>query len=58
MVIGYGQQKKSVVTGSIVKINSEELERSKDTRIEQALQGRTSGVMIWKTLFKVTDINS
>lgn len=46
LVIGYGTQKKSVVTGSIAKVSSEDLERAKDTRIEQTLQGRTSGVMI------------
>ncbi|MFZ5939405.1 MAG: SusC/RagA family TonB-linked outer membrane protein [Bacteroidota bacterium] len=46
MVVGYGTQKKSVVTGSIAKIDQDELSKSTDTRIEQALQGRTSGVMI------------
>ncbi len=46
MVVGYGIQKKSVVTGSIAKVGSDELEKTKDTRIEQALQGRTAGVIV------------
>jgi TonB-linked SusC/RagA family outer membrane protein len=45
-VVGYGIQKKSVVTGSIARVGSDELERTKDTRIEQALQGRTAGVIV------------
>jgi TonB-dependent starch-binding outer membrane protein SusC len=46
LVVGYGIQKKSVVTGSIAKVNGDELAKSKDTRIEQSLQGRTAGVVI------------
>lgn len=46
VVTGYGRQKKSVVTGSIAKITAEDLENNKDLRIEQALQGRVSGVNI------------
>lgn len=46
MVVGYGIQKKSVVTGSIAKVSGEQLAKSKDTRIEQSLQGRTAGVIV------------
>jgi TonB-linked SusC/RagA family outer membrane protein len=46
VVIGYGIQKKSVVTGAIAKVGSDIIERSNDLRIEQVLQGRTAGVMI------------
>ena len=46
VVIGYGTQKKSVVTGSISSISSKELENLPITRIEQALQGRASGVTV------------
>jgi len=45
-VVGYGIQKKSVVTGSIAKVGSEELANTRDTRIEQSLQGRTAGVIV------------
>ncbi|MBN1599654.1 MAG: TonB-dependent receptor [Bacteroidales bacterium] len=46
VVIGYGTQKKSLVTGSIAKVSSEELSKATATRFEQALQGKTSGVYI------------
>jgi TonB-dependent starch-binding outer membrane protein SusC len=46
VVVGYGTQKKSVVTGAISSVKAEQLENLPLTRIEQSLQGRTSGVMI------------
>ncbi|HYF69531.1 MAG TPA: TonB-dependent receptor [Ohtaekwangia sp.] len=46
VVVGYGEQKKSVVTGAIAKIGTEDLKTTKDLRIEQAMQGRTAGVII------------
>ncbi|MEL7118865.1 MAG: TonB-dependent receptor [Bacteroidota bacterium] len=46
VVVGYGSQKKSVVTGSISSINAEDLENLPTLRVEQALQGRTAGVQV------------
>ena len=46
VVIGYGTQKKSVVTGAISKVKSSDLEYMPILRIEQALQGRTTGVSV------------
>ena len=46
VVIGYGTQKKSVVTGAISGIKQSELEDLPITRVEQTLQGRVSGVTI------------
>jgi TonB-linked SusC/RagA family outer membrane protein len=46
VVVGYGVQKKSVVTGAISSIRAEDLPHSANTRPEQALQGKTSGVQI------------
>ncbi|MEI7499597.1 MAG: TonB-dependent receptor [Bacteroidota bacterium] len=46
VVIGYGTQKKSVVTGAISKVKSADLEYMPIVRIEQALQGRTTGLTI------------
>ena len=46
VVVGYGVQKKSVVTGAISKVSVEDLEDQQITRLEQALQGRTSGVRV------------
>jgi len=49
VVVGYGVTKKSLVTGSIAKINSEEIAQSRSTRIEGALQGKTAGVLVQQT---------
>ncbi|WDF53774.1 SusC/RagA family TonB-linked outer membrane protein [Mucilaginibacter sp. KACC 22063] len=46
VVVGYGTQKKSVVTGAISSVGAKQLENQPINRIEQALQGRTSGVTI------------
>ncbi|WP_129715394.1 TonB-dependent receptor [Pedobacter sp. SYP-B3415] len=46
VVVGYGTQKKSVVTGSITSVKAADLESMPVNRIEQALQGRTSGITI------------
>ncbi len=46
VVIGYGTQKKSVVTGAISSVKAKDLENVQVPRIEQALQGRTSGVTV------------
>ncbi len=46
VVIGYGTQKRSVVTGSISSIKARDLEKVPSNRIEQSLQGRVSGVTI------------
>ena len=46
VVVGYGVQKKKVVTGAISKVKSEDLEDVPVVRIENSLQGRTSGVRV------------
>lgn len=46
VVVGYGAQKKSVVTGAISGVRGSDLENQPVTRIEQSLQGRTSGLTI------------
>lgn len=46
VVVGYGVQKKSVVTGAISSVKADQLENLPLTRVEQSLQGRTSGVFI------------
>jgi TonB-linked SusC/RagA family outer membrane protein len=47
VVVGYGTQKKSVVTGAISSVKAAQLENLPITRVEQSLQGRTSGVTIF-----------
>jgi len=46
VVIGYGQQKKSLVTGAISSVKADQLSTVSSTRLEQALQGRTAGVQV------------
>jgi len=46
VVVGYGTQKKSLVTGSISKISGNDLVEGKETRLEQSLQGKTAGVTV------------
>jgi TonB-linked SusC/RagA family outer membrane protein len=46
VVVGYGTQKKSVVTGSISSVKAKDLETMPINRVEQALQGRTAGVTV------------
>jgi TonB-linked outer membrane protein, SusC/RagA family len=46
IVVGYGTQKKSVVTASISRVSSEDIDRVAPVRIEDALKGNTSGVTV------------
>jgi TonB-dependent starch-binding outer membrane protein SusC len=46
VVIGYGTQKKKVVTGAIASISSEEINSTPVLRMDQAMQGRTPGVQV------------
>jgi TonB-linked SusC/RagA family outer membrane protein len=46
VVVGYGRTKKSLVSGSIAKVSSDDLSQGSNLRIEQALQGKTAGVAI------------
>ncbi len=49
VVIGYGTQKKSLVTGAISSVTAAEMENSSVSRPEQALQGRSAGVQVITT---------
>jgi TonB-linked SusC/RagA family outer membrane protein len=46
VVVGYGTQKKSDVTGSLVTVNAEALREVPVSNIQQALQGRLAGVEV------------
>ena len=46
VVVGYGTQKKSVVTGAISSVKASDLENQQIGNLEQALQGRASGLTI------------
>ncbi|MFN8334267.1 MAG: TonB-dependent receptor [Cyclobacteriaceae bacterium] len=46
VVIGYGEQKKSLNTAAISKVDGKKLENFSNQRLEQILQGQLSGVTI------------
>lgn len=46
VVVGYGTQKKSDLTGAVVKVEGKDLKKLPVTNLDQALQGRASGVWI------------
>jgi len=46
VVIGYGTQKKSHLTGAIAKYKNDKMDETSVTRLDQALQGRIAGVQV------------
>lgn len=46
IVVGYGVQKKSVLSSSVSRVTSEELDKGNPTDIHNALKGKVSGVQI------------
>jgi TonB-dependent starch-binding outer membrane protein SusC len=46
VVIGYGTQKKSSLTGAVSKYKDEKLDEAPVSRLDQALQGKIAGVQI------------
>ncbi len=46
VVVGYGTQRRATLTGAISSVKAKDLENVPNGRIEQALQGRVSGVTI------------
>ena len=49
VVVGYGVQKKSDVTGAIGSVNTNDMKKTTATNVEQMLQGRVPGVSITST---------
>lgn len=46
VVVGYGIQKKSSVTGAISQVKAEDMENRTITNAKSALQGKTAGVQV------------
>ncbi len=46
VVVGYGTQKRSDVTGSLASVKGDELSKLSTSRVDQALQGQLSGVLV------------
>lgn len=53
VVVGYGVQKKSHLTGSVSKLNNDNLTDIPVTRVDQVLQGKIAGVSIQNTTSEV-----
>lgn len=49
IVIGYGVQKKSDLTGSVASVTSEQLMKTPSTGAVQALQGKAAGVQVFNS---------
>lgn len=49
VVVGYGTQKKSDLTGSVSRIKGEDVTLLPTQRVDQALQGKAAGVMVLNT---------
>lgn len=50
VMIGYGTAKKSTLTGALSQVSSQSFKAQKVTRVDQALQGRASGVQVSNTV--------
>lgn len=49
VIIGYGTQRKSDLTGSVSSVSSQDIAKVPVSRVDQALQGRASGVQVTQT---------
>lgn len=49
VVVGYGTQKKTDLTGAVTSINVSDIAQFPTARVDQALQGRSSGVYVLNT---------
>ncbi|CDF79927.1 TonB-dependent receptor [Formosa agariphila KMM 3901] len=49
VVIGYGTQRKSDLTGSVSSVSAEDVNVNPVSRVDQALQGRAAGVQVTQT---------
>ena len=48
VVVGYGTQRKSDLTGAVSSVSTKDFEKQPVSRVEEALQGRASGVQVTK----------
>jgi len=49
VVVGYGKQKKSDLTGAVASISAKDIAKVPVARVDQALQGRAAGVQVTQT---------
>lgn len=46
VVVGYGQMKRSDLTGAVTSVSAESISKSVNTSVDQVLQGRAAGVQV------------
>ncbi len=46
VIVAYGEQKKSSITGSVAQLNNKNLDELPYSRVDQALQGKIAGVQV------------
>ena len=46
VVVGYGTQKKATLTGAVSSVSSDDLKDQQITRVDDALEGKASGVLV------------
>jgi len=49
VVVGYGTQKKSDLTGAVDKLSSEDFNKGTNVSVDQLIQGRSAGVLVNQT---------
>jgi len=49
VVVGYGTQKKSDLTGAVDKLSSEDFNKGANVSVDQLMQGRSAGVLVNQT---------
>lgn len=49
VIIGYGTQRKSDLTGSVSSVSAQDITNNPVSRVDQALQGRAAGVQVTQT---------
>ena len=49
IIVGYGSQRKSDLTGSVSSVSAKDIAKVPVSRVDQALQGRASGVQVTQT---------
>ncbi|MCJ8163233.1 TonB-dependent receptor [Pontibacter sp. E15-1] len=53
VVVGYGEQKKSHLTGSVARLENKNMEQIAVSRVDQAMQGQIAGVKVQNTTSEV-----
>ena len=58
VVVGYGTQKKSDITGSVASVDAEQMSRRTPIDVVQGLQGAAAGVVITQSSGDLTEVST